>query len=468
MSGLLKRLDRLRDPGKAGANAPAGHDHSGQIQREGPSSSPPGIEGAIQCVQERVLREYRDLLTGAREDPQRRRQLKTAVSKILLDENFVLQRLARETLAEAVVSEIVGFGPLDSLLGDPSVTEIMVNGPGVVFVERGGKLEKTDLAFRNDRHLEEIVSRIVAPLGRRIDQSTPYVDARLPDGSRVNVIMPPLSLKGATVTVRKFHGQPLTADDLVATGSLTPEMAEFLRLCVRSRFNLIVSGGTGSGKTTLLNVLCDFIDGETERIITIEDSAELRLPHEHVVSLESRPANIEGRGEVTIRQLLKNALRMRPDRIIIGEVRGGEAFDLLQAMNTGHDGSLGTVHANSPKDALRRLVNMALMAGEDLPYTVVREQVQSAVDVVVHLARLGDGSRKVTEIGIVNSEASEPGEDSVTPLYRFVVEGRGEDGKLRGHFVGDPAVRLPAPLAEKAARAGQTLLFALFQRGEAH
>jgi pilus assembly protein CpaF len=310
-------------------------------------------------------------------------------------------------LVSAVVDDTVGTGPLDPLLRDRGVTEVIVNGPAQVYTERGGRLVREPVAFRDEEHLRHVIDRVVSSVGRRVDESSPMVDARLPDGSRVNAVLPPVALDGPLLTIRKFARAPLEVGDLVASGSLTAAHAAMLERCVRGRLNLVVSGGTGTGKTTLLNALAGFID-PAERIVTVEDAAELRLPQPHVARLESRPPNVEGRGEVTLRALVRNALRMRPDRIVVGEVRGGEALDMLQAMNTGHDGSLTTVHASSPNDAVRRVETMAMMAGLDLPHAAVREQVQAAVDVVVHLIRSADGSRSV----------------------RFV-DGRGRDGRLR-------------------------------------
>ena len=298
-------------------------------------------------------------------------------------------------VSREILDEALGLGPLEALLADDSVTEIMVNGPKNVFVERGGRLEKTGRSFADEASLVSAIERIVSPLGRRVDESQPFVDARLPDGSRVNVVIHPLSLVGPCVTIRKFARRRLYDADLIEKGTLTPDMAAFLRACVLVRKNIVVSGGTGSGKTTLLNVLSNYLP-PTERILTIEDAAELRLAQPHLVRLEARPPNLEGRGAVTIRDLVRNALRMRPDRIIVGECRGGEALDMLQAMNTGHDGSLTTVHANSPRDVVSRLETMVLMSGIELPSRAIREQIASAVDIVVHEARLPDGSRKVT------------------------------------------------------------------------
>ena len=297
-------------------------------------------------------------------------------------------------LVAGVVDDTIGIGPLDPLLRDRLVTEVIANGPSRVYTERGGRLVRESVAFRDDEHLRQVIDRVVSSVGRRVDESSPMVDARLPDGSRVNAVLPPLALDGPLLTIRKFARSPLSVDDLLASGSISPGQADLLERCVRGRANVVVSGGTGTGKTTLLNTLAGFID-PGERIVTVEDAAELRLPQPHVVRLESRPPNVEGRGEVTLRALVRNVLRMRPDRIIVGEVRGGEALDMLQAMNTGHDGSLTTVHASSPADAVRRIEMMALMAGLDLPHLAVREQVAAAVDVIVHLVRDGDGARRV-------------------------------------------------------------------------
>ncbi len=318
------------------------------------------------------------------------------ISALLRDEPD-LGPLERENLVAALYAQIVGLGPLQSLLEDPSVSEIMVNGPAQVYVERAGRLQRTAVRFRDDREILELIERIVAPLGRRIDESSPMVDARLKDGSRVNAIIPPLALRGPSLTIRKFPERALTMDDLEQIGTVSGGMVELLRAAVRGRLNIVVSGGTASGKTTLLNSLSAFIPSD-ERIVTIEDAAELRLQQDHVVSLETRPANLEGRGEVTIRQLVRNALRMRPDRIVVGEVRAGEALDMLQAMNTGHDGSLTTVHANAPRDALSRIETMVLMAGFELPMRAIREQIASALDLIVHAQRMRDGSRRVTHI----------------------------------------------------------------------
>jgi pilus assembly protein CpaF len=343
----------------------------------------------------------------------------------------------RVELNKEVLNEAIGLGPLEELLDDPSVTEIMVNRHDEIFVERAGRLEWYPLSFTSDRAIMGVIERIVAPLGRRIDESSPLVDARLKDGSRVNAIIPPLALKGPTLTIRKFPKQRLETDDMIAYGSVSAEIVEFLRLCVVHRKNMVVSGGTGSGKTTFLNVLSNFIpDGE--RIITIEDAAELKLAHSHLVSLESRPSNVEGRGAVSIRDLVKNALRMRPDRIVVGECRGGEALDMLQAMNTGHEGSLTTLHANTPRDALARLETLILMAGMDLPINAIREQIASAVDIVVQQTRFSCGSRKVTSIAEITG--MEGGRIQLQELFRFDARGFGEDGKVLGHFTGCEAI----------------------------
>ncbi|MEW6771810.1 MAG: CpaF family protein [Bacillota bacterium] len=343
-----------------------------------------------------------------------------------------LPRLEKQRIVAELVQEALGFGPITPFLEDPEVTEVMVNGPRQVYVERHGKLELTEVTFRDNEHVMHVIEKIVAPLGRRIDESMPMVDARLPDGSRVNAIIPPLALNGPTITVRKFFRDPLTIDDLIRFGSLTPEIAEFLKACVRARLNIVVSGGTGSGKTTLLNILSSFIPSD-ERIITIEDAAELQLRQEHVVRLESRPPNIEGKGAITIRDLVRNALRMRPDRIVVGEVRGGEALDMLQAMNTGHDGSLTTGHANSPRDMLSRLETMVLMAGMELPVKAIREQIASAMDLIVHTGRFKDGSRKVTHITEVQGMEGEV--IVLQDLFLFQQTGVDESGKVLGRFI---------------------------------
>jgi len=329
-----------------------------------------------------------------------RQNIEQMFPRVLAEENAVISRAERTRLFEQVIAEILGLGPIEPLLQDSTVTEVMVNGPQNIYVERRGKIEKTSLFFDSDEHLLRIIERIVAPLGRRVDESSPMVDARLPDGSRVNVTIPPISLVGPVLTVRKFSKVPYTAEDLRTFGTVTAEFITFAQACVEARLNIIISGGTGSGKTTLLNVLSAFIPSN-ERIITIEDAAELQLKQEHVVTLEARPANIEGKGRITIRDLLINALRMRPDRIVVGEVRGGEALDMLQAMNTGHDGSLSTLHANSARDALRRLETMVLMAGMDLPLRAIREQAASALDCIIQLERLRDGTRRVVQVSEV-------------------------------------------------------------------
>ena len=317
--------------------------------------------------------------------------------KIMQEDESFIGKVNKKKVVQELVNNLIGYGPINPLLLDPDVSEVMVNGPRKVYVERKGKVELTEVEFRDDEQVMHIIEKIVAPLGRRIDESSPMVDARLPDGSRVNAIIPPLALNGPTITIRKFSKDPFQIDDLVQFGTLTKEMATFLQACVKARLNIFISGGTGSGKTTTLNVLSSCIPND-ERIITIEDAAELQLWQDHVVSLESRPANIEGKGAVTIRDLVKNSLRMRPERIVIGEVRSGEALDMLQAMNTGHDGSLATGHSNSPRDMMARLETMVLMAGMDLPIKAIREQIAGALDLIIQQSRLKDGSRKITHI----------------------------------------------------------------------
>jgi pilus assembly protein CpaF len=332
--------------------------------------------------------------------PQMHQMIETLFNKVLAEENLLYTRAVRGRLLDWVISDILGFGPLEPLLQEPTITEVMANGYDNIYIERFGKVEKTKVTFENEAHLMRIIDRIVAPLGRRVDESSPMVDARLPNGYRVNVIIPPLSLIGPMLTIRKFAQTPYTAQDLVANGTLTTSLVNFMRACVEARVNIVISGGTGSGKTTLLNVVSAFIPS-TERIITIEDIAELQLKQEHVGRLEKRPSNVEGKGEVTIRQLVINSLRMRPDRIIVGEARGGEALDMLQAMNTGHDGSMTTIHSNSPRDTLRRIETMVLMAGLELPLRAIREQVSSAIELIIHMERLRDGTRKVVHVAEV-------------------------------------------------------------------
>jgi pilus assembly protein CpaF len=356
-------------------------------------------------------------------------QLHGIVDAALAQEETPLSRADREMLARQITDEVVGYGPISRFLKDETVTEIMVNNHREIFIERGGRIFPTDVQFATEAHLRRILDKIVAQVGRRVDESSAMVDARLPDGSRVNAIIPPLSLNGPAMTIRKFSQRRLAMQDLIGLGTISPEMGEFLGLCVRARLNVLVTGGTGSGKTTFLNVLSGFIPDD-ERIITIEDAAELKLDQRHWLRLESRPANVEGTGLVTIRDLLRNALRMRPDRIVVGEVRGPEALDMLQAMNTGHDGSLSTVHCNSPRDAISRIETMVLMAGFDLPVRAIREQVASALHLIVHTERLHDGSRKVVRVTEV--QRMEGDQVTLQDLFIFNVHGTTANGSIAG------------------------------------
>jgi pilus assembly protein CpaF len=360
-------------------------------------------------------------------------KVRQTLQTVMSSEETPLSQSDRARIAQEVSDEILGHGPIEPLLRDPEITEIMVNGADSIYIERDGKLYPVDARFTNEQHLRRVIDRIVGRIGRRIDESSPLVDARLPDGSRVNAVVAPIALDGAILTVRKFAADPFTDRDLIAFGTMSPVVRDFLNACVRGRRNMIISGGTGSGKTTTLNVLSSFLP-EEERIVTIEDAAELQLHQDHVLRMESRPANIEGRGEVAIRDLVRNALRMRPDRIVVGEVRDGAALDMLQAMNTGHDGSITTVHANSPRDSLSRLETMVLMAGVDLPVRAIREQVAGAIDVIVQQARLKDGSRRIVAITeVVGMEG-----DVVTLQDLFTFDwgaGRDETGRFRGNLI---------------------------------
>jgi pilus assembly protein CpaF len=367
-----------------------------QVQRARGTTKQDNFKEMKVRVQNRLIAELDPRMDLGNAD-EVRRTVEETFAAVLEAEGISLTRVERLRLFEAISAEILGFGPIEPLLKEPTVSEIMINGPKQVYVERSGKLELADVEFNDDEHVMRVIDRIVSPLGRRIDESSPTVDARLPDGSRVNAVIPPIALNGPTVTIRKFSKDPFTVDDLIRFGTFTPEMATFLKACVEARLNIVVSGGTGSGKTTMLNVLSSFIPDD-ERIVTIENAAELQLRQDHVVRLESRPPNIEGKGEVTIRDLVINSLRMRPERIVVGECRGGEALDMLQAMNTGHDGSMTTAHANSPRDTLSRLETMCLMAGMDLPVRAIREQIASAVDLIVQQDRLKDGTRKITNV----------------------------------------------------------------------
>jgi pilus assembly protein CpaF len=362
-----------------------------------PVGPPRNIEGDLKHrIHDKLLAELDPKIDVSKTD-EIRQTIEEMYDTLLQQENLILPRADRQRLLEQIVAEILGYGPIEPLLAEDDLTEIMVNGPNAVYIERAGKVLKTNVKFEDDNHVLRIIDRIVSPLGRRIDESQPYVDARLPDGSRVNAVIPPLSLVGPILTIRKFARIPITAQTMVDIGSITPEGLEFMKACVQAKVNIVISGGTGSGKTTTLNVLSAFIPTD-ERIITLENAAELQLQQEHVLTLETRPPNIEGRGEITMRQLVINSLRMRPDRIIVGECRGAEALDMLQAMNTGHDGSMTTAHSNSPRDTLARLETMVLMAGMDLPLRAIREQIASALHVVMHQERMRDGTRKITKI----------------------------------------------------------------------
>jgi len=422
---LLKRIEKTQ-----GAGDPSSRLEELRIKRAPTvKQTKDQFSNIKEMIQEKLLQELDPQMDITQTD-EVRRTMEELFNQILNSEAIILARTERQKLFDQIAAEILGYGPLQPLLADDTISEIMVNGPNQIFVEQRGKLSKTPLTFESDDHVMRIIDRIVSPLGRRIDESQPLVDARLPDGSRVNAIIPPLALNGPTLTIRKFSKTPLTIENLIQFGSITPEAAEFLRACVVARLNIVVSGGTGSGKTTLLNILSNFIPND-ERIITVENAAELQLAKEHVVTLESRPPNIEGKGEITIQDLVVNCLRMRPDRIVVGECRSGEALDMLQAMNTGHDGSLTTLHANSPRDAISRLETMCLMAGMDLPVRAIREQIASAVDLIVQQQRMRDGSRKIINITEVQGMEG----DVVVMSDIFVFEQQGyEGGKVIGRL----------------------------------
>jgi pilus assembly protein CpaF len=431
---LLKRIEKGNQPGSGEGKSestpsPIRPKPTDQRRRAPSAAQKDAFKDMKERIQDKLVAELDPAMDVSRTD-EVRRTIQDMYDQVLQQENIILSRAERERLFEAIVAEILGFGPIEVLLEDESVSEIMVNGPERVFVERKGKLSLTSISFENNEHVMKVIDRIVSPLGRRIDESSPYVDARLPDGSRVNAIVPPLALNGPTLTIRKFEKDPLTIDDLVRFGSISSETAEFMKAAVKARLNTVVSGGTGSGKTTLLNVLSSFIPND-ERIITVENAAELQLRQEHVVTLESRPPNIEGKGEVTIRDLVINTLRMRPDRIVVGECRGGETLDMLQAMNTGHDGSLTTAHANSPRDMLSRLETMCLMAGMDLPVRAIREQIASAVDLIIQQSRMRDGSRKV--VSITEVQGMEGDVIVMSDIFAFEQQGL-ENGKIIGRL----------------------------------
>jgi pilus assembly protein CpaF len=360
---------------------------------------------------------------------QRRKAIMDCLNQVYTQTRVQIPETIRIQMFREIEDDLLGYGPIQPLLEDNRISEVMVNGSKKVYIERDGKIIKTNVAFENDDHVLRIIERIIAPLGRRIDTDSPTVDARLPDGSRVNAVIPPVAIDGPSITIRKFSKEKLTVQQLIEYKSMTSQMAELLRACVISRLNIVISGGTGSGKTTLLNVLSGYIP-EEERIVTIEDAAELQLRQEHVVRMETKPSDVDGRGQVTTRDLVRNSLRMRPDRIVVGECRGGEALDMLQAMNTGHDGSLTTVHANSPRDAISRMETLAMMSGMELPFKVIREQIASAVDVIVQQSRLRDGSRKVTAITEVCGMEGET--VTLTDIFKFDQTGISTDGQVLG------------------------------------
>jgi pilus assembly protein CpaF len=416
------------------------------------------LEELRQKMHQYVIQELGPILYDQRvSEAELRTQVEEQLHKALSQERLALAQAERQQLVQSVFDDVLGYGPIDGLLRDPGINEVMVNGPENIYIERNGKMEETDVKFVDETHLRRIIDKIVSQVGRRVDEATPMVDARLPDGSRVNVIVHPLAIGGPFMTIRRFATDPFKVDDLISMGTLAPQTAHFMDACVRGRMNVVVSGGTGTGKTTLLNVLSSFIPAD-ERIITIEDAKELQLQQPHVLSLEGRPPNIEGKGEVRIRELVRNSLRMRPDRIVVGEVRGAEALDMLQAMNTGHDGSLTTVHSNSPRDTLSRIETMSLMAGMDLPVRVIREQMASALDVIIHLSRLRDGTRRVTHVSEVMGMEGDV--IVLQDLYLFDYGmGIGEDGKFLGHL---KSTGIRPGFGERLANNGIALESALF------
>ena len=433
------------------------HERLGAVRRHAPTQDP--FTELKNQVHMQVISELGPQLHNVAVDDATVRDRVVAEVRARLSLETGLSREERERLGSEITDDILGYGPLERLLTDDSITEIMVNGPGEIWIERQGRLYETTVRFHDDSHLRRIINRIVSQVGRRIDESSPMVDARLPDGSRVNAIIPPLSLSGPLLTIRKFSRKRLTLDDMIALGTLSAEAVDFLRLCIRAELNVLISGGTGTGKTTLLNALSAAIP-DSDRIVTIEDAAELQLQQRHVLRLESRPKNIEGQGEVTIRTLLRNSLRMRPDRIIVGEIRGAESIDMLQAMNTGHDGSLSTVHANSPRDALHRVETMVLMAGIELPVRAIRQQSSSALDLIVHLERMDDGSRKVSTITEVHGMES----DVVTlqDLFTYKIESTAPDGTISGRLY---ATGLRPVFLRKFEKHGIALPIDLFRPG---
>ena len=442
---LLERLEKRKEPEKGpessgqGAEAQPGRGEGGsrlaslQARRsasQGADAKRDAYADLKTRIQNRLYGEIDLKMDVSSHVAEVRKTIQGIFEQMLSEAGIVLSRQERYRLFEEIAAEIIGYGPLQPLLEDDSITEIMVNGAKNIYVERKGKLTRVPVAFESDDHVMRIIDRIVSPLGRRIDESTPYVDARLPDGSRVNAVIAPISLVGPSLTIRIFSKEPITIEQLIEWGTITPECLLFLKACVEARLNIVISGGTGSGKTTFLNILSSFIPGK-ERIVTVENAAELQLRQEHVITLESRPPNIEDQGEVTIQDLVVNSLHMRPDRIIVGEIRDGAALAMLQAMNTGHDGSMTTAHSNSPRDSITRIETMALMAGVDLPVRAIREQISSAIDMVCHTERMRDGSRKVTNV----TEVAGMEGDVIAMTDIFTYEQTGyEEGKVIGQL----------------------------------
>ena len=427
MGGLLSRLSEEKKSESSASTSSIMESASTQVISS--------FEKLKEKVHTKLIDDMPAAIMGEQNIDKKRAMLRDRITQVINEEgpklNIVLSSRENELMTGTLLDDMVGFGPIQPLLDEEDISEIMVNGPYQIYYEKKGKLVLSDIKFKDNDHVMRIIERIVAPIGRRIDESMPYVDARLPDGSRVNAIIPPLALNGPTITIRKFKKEALGVADLIKFGTLTPEMATFIEACIKVRLNIVVSGGTGSGKTTTLNILSSFIP-EDERIITCEDAAELQLRQPHVVRLETRPANIEGKGAVPMRELIKNTLRMRPERVIVGECRGGETLDMLQAMNTGHDGSLTTAHANTPRDMLSRLETMVLMSGMDLPVRAIREQISSAINLIIQQSRLKDGSRKITYLTEIQGME---GDKIVTQdIFRFEQSGMDENGKIIGRL----------------------------------